>query len=180
MNDEVKYCTNCGAQGFHASDFCIECGANLKSVSDSPVQEIPSEIAHKNTLDETSMGSGKTSKFGSRKKVAVFGVAVLLSFVVGAGLTSMNALSAIIGKRYTEKQLKVERRDAYDDGYDSGYNSGESDGFSTGKSEGYSSGYRDGCNSVFDRVDSDQLIAIYYPYNRFSLGQYYSTRQDTC
>ncbi len=184
MSDELKFCTNCGAHNKPDNEFCIGCGEKLNSGSASQAKESPVELENATMPGVSSKGIEKAVGFASRKTVVILLVAVLLSFVAGAGLTSENVFSGIIGNRYTEKRLSNEKKQSYEIGYNSGESDGYEKGYERGKGDGYSKGYSvgesDGCNSVFDRVGADQLIAIFYPYNAFSLGKYYSTRDSTC
>ena len=184
VSDELKFCTNCGAHNKQDNEFCIGCGGKMNFGSASQAKESPVEPAGATMASAGSKNLEKAVGFASRKNVAILLIAVLFSFVLGAGLTSENVFSGIIGNRYTEKRLSNEKKQSYEIGYNSGESDGYEKGYERGKGDGYSKGYSvgesDGCNSVFDRVGADQLIAIFYPYNAFSLGKYYSTRDSTC
>lgn len=192
MMNELKFCTNCGVQNKQDNEFCIGCGGKMNSGSTSQAKESPVEPAGATMPSAGSKNLAKAVGFASRKNVAILLVAVLLSFILGAGLASENVFSGIIGNRYTEKRLSNEKKQSYEigynsgesDGYDRGYEIGVDQGFdngySAGRSQGYSSGYVDGCNHVFDKVDSDQLIAIFWPYRTSNLGDFYYTRGNTC
>jgi hypothetical protein len=105
----------------------------------------------------------------------------------GTMLTANGVMESIIGARYTQVQLEAAEKEKYDAGYQSGFDAGETAGYdrgyNNGSSAGYSSGYdvglSEGCNDVFDQV-AENIIAIYYPYNRFSLGSSYYSRFGTC
>jgi flagellar biosynthesis/type III secretory pathway protein FliH len=115
-----------------------------------------------------------------------------LSFVAGVGLTSKNVLSAVVGDRYTEKDLKNEKQLSYKAGFESGkdeglksgnavgYDSGFEAGDDAGYSRGYVKGENDGCYKVFKKAEADQLIAIFYPYRASDTGEFYITRSSTC
>jgi hypothetical protein len=184
VSDELKFCTNCGAHNKPDNEFCIGCGEKLNSGSASQAKESPVELESATMTGVSSKGTEKAVGFASRKTVVILLAAVLLSFVAGAGLTSENVFSGIIGNRYTEKRLSNEKKQSYEIGYNSGEAAGYDVGYQRGNGDGYARGYStgvsDGCNSVFDRVGADQLIAIFYPYRTFNVGRYYSTRSDTC
>ena len=184
VSDGLSFCTNCGAQNPSVNEFCTGCGARLESGSVSQVKEAPTVFAgatkRGNPLKELLKSAGSVS----RKNLIILVAAVLVSFVVGAGLASENVFYGIVGNRYTEKRLENEKEQSYTIGYKSGKSDGFDIGYEDGNIDGYSRGYSrgeiDGCNSVFDKVGAEQLIAIFYPYNAFSLGKYYSTRIATC
>lgn len=184
VSDGLSFCTNCGAQNPSVNEFCTGCGARLDSGSVSQVKEAPTVFAGATKRGNPLKELLKSAGLVSRKNLIILVAAVLVSFVVGAGLASENVFNGIVGNRYTEKRLENEKKQSYEigynsgksDGYDIGYEGGSSDGYS----RGYSTGVSDGCNKVFDRVGADQLIAIFYPYRTNNLGRYYSTRSDTC
>ena len=188
------FCTECGSKNEGHNQFCVDCGALLPKVEGLPISESPINAEGQQGIETDSDSS--ESKFKLSKSKGLVVLAVLLSFILGVALTAQNVFSGVIGDRYTEKQLKSEKEQSYE----SGYSAGESAGYSAGESAGYSAGYKkgeadgydkgynrgeavgliDGCNNVFDKVDSDQLIAIFYPYRTSNLGKYYYTRDDTC
>lgn len=184
MNNELNFCTDCGAQNNATNEFCIGCGARLKSGLATQIKESPAVFTDATMPEDNSKDSAKISGVASRKYLIILVAAVLVSFVAGAGLAVENVFSGIVGNRYTEKRLTNEKKQSYEIGYKSGEDAGYDDGYQRGNDDGYARGYSrgeiDGCNGVFDKVGADQLIAIYYPYNAFSLGKYYSTRLSTC
>ncbi len=184
MNDETNFCTDCGASNQSVNEFCIGCGARMKSSVVSQVKESPAVLASATMSSDKFENVAKILRITSPKNLIILVAAVLVSFVVGAGLASENVFSGIVGNRYTEKRLENEKKQSYEIGYNSGKSDGYDIGYEGGSSDGYSRGYSrgeiDGCNAVFDEVGADQLIAIFYPYNAFNLGKYYSTRLSTC
>jgi len=192
VNNELNFCTDCGAQNKADNEFCIGCGVKLRPVLVTKIKESPAVFTSATMLDDNSKDSAKVLGFASRKNLIILVAAVLVSFVAGAGLASENVFSGIVGNRYTEKRLKNEKAQSYDYGYDSGYANGKNDGYDNGfdvgyqrgDSDGFSEGYRkgksDGCNNVFDEAGADQVIAIFYPYRSFNLGRYYWTRSQLC
>ena len=165
-------CTACGALNQTANRFCMECGVILEKI------EYSETSAPQETSVETS-GSEFLSKtvkpiaaFFRRKVLVCIALTLLIGFVLGVALTSENVFSGVIGNRYTEKRMKNEKAQSYEFGFGAGSDEGYSSGFSDGKV--------DGCNSVFDQVGADQLIAIFSPYKSFNLGEFYWTRKDTC
>ena len=184
VSDELNFCTDCGAQNKADNEFCIGCGVRLKSGLVAQVKETPAVFAGVAMPSSRTEEVIKTASLLSRKNLVILVAAVLVSFIVGAGLASENVFSGIIGDRYTEKRLKNEKQQSYTIGYKSGEDAGYDVGYQRGNSYGYASGYStgvsDGCNKVFDRVGSEQLIAIFYPYRSLNIGRYYSTRSDTC
>jgi len=202
VSEGLIFCTSCGLKSDAKNEFCTGCGARLKLNQSFEVSESPA-VASSSTKFDKSFNS-KTVSFSSRKSLMILVAAVLISFVVGAGLASENVFSGIVGNRYTEKRLKNEKNQSYDYGYDSGYAAGKNDGYdsgyaagkndgynsgwdvgyqrgdSDGFSEGYGKGRTDGCNNVFDEAGADQIIAIFYPYRSSNLGRYYWTRSSLC
>ena len=192
MTSSSIFCTECGSANKSENRFCIVCAASLVSPPGSPAAVTPSPA---------SSASPKVSKFeqvvekpnnASRKRTILLVAAVILSFVAGVGLTSQNVLSAIVGDRFTEKELKDEKKTSYKIGYDAGkvdgYDSGEAvgyeSGFEAGDDAGYNRGYtkgeNDGCYKVFKKAEGDQLIAIFYPYRASNTNDFYITRSGTC
>jgi hypothetical protein len=192
MTTSSRFCTECGSENKSENRFCIVCAASLISPPGSPVAETPSPV---------SSASSKVSKFeqvvekpnnASRKRTILLVAVVILSFVAGVGLTSKNVLSAVVGDRYTEKDLKNEKQLSYKAGYRSGkdeglksgnavgYDSGFEAGDDAGYSRGYAKGENDGCYKVFKKAEADQLIAISYPYRASDTGDFYITRGSTC
>ena len=192
MTTSSIFCTECGSANKSENRFCIVCAASLVSPPGSPAAVTPSLA---------SSVSPKVSKFeqvvekpnnASRKRTILLVAAVILSFVAGVGLTSKNVFSAVVGDRYTEKDLKNEKKTSYKFGYDAGkvdgYDSGEAvgydSGFEAGDDAGYSRGYTkgefDGCYKVFKKAEADQLIPIFYPYRASNIGNLYITRSSTC
>lgn len=184
VSDGLSFCTNCGAQNPSVNEFCTGCGARSDSGLASQVKEFPTVFAGATKQENPSKDLFKSAGLVSRKNLIILVAAVLVSFVVGAGLASENVFSGIIGDRYTEKRLENEKEQSYKIGFNSGEDAGFETGYQRGSGDGYSSGYSqgedDGCNAVFDKVGADQLIAIFYPYRTNNLGKYYSTRSDTC
>ena len=109
MSDGLSFCTNCGAQNQSVNEFCTGCGARLDSGSVSQVKESPTVFADAtkrgNPLKELLKSAGSVS----RKNLIILVAAVLVSFVVGAGLASENVFSGIVGTRYSEKRLENEK-----------------------------------------------------------------------
>ena len=153
-------CTACGALNQTANRFCMECGVILEKI------EYSETSASQETAVETSSGEflSKIVKpivaFFRRKVLISIALTLLIGFVLGVALTSENLFSGVIGNRYTEKRMKNEKAQSYE--------------------FGFSAGSVEGCNSVFDQVGADQLIAIFSPYKSFNLGEFYWTRDDTC
>ena len=184
------FCTECGSKNEGHNQFCVVCGVSLPKVEGLPISESPINSDGQQGIETDSDSS--ESKFKLSKSKGLVVLAVVISFVLGVALTSENVFSGVIGDRYTEKQLKSEKEQSYESGYSAGesagYSAGESAGYKKGEADGYDKGYNrgeavgliDGCNNVFDKVDSDQLIAIFYPYRTSNLGKYYYTRDDTC
>lgn len=175
------FCIECGAQNLVGDQFCSLCGVAMTKVQDIKVDE--SSILMTNR-DAEPVNTSLKLILKNRKNSMFLAAAVLISFIVGAGLASENVLSPIIGKHYSEKRLENEKKQSREIGYKAGETAGYNTGYESGKSDGYSLGFSTGeirgCNNVFDKVDSENLIAIFYPFNAFSLGKYYSARTDTC
>ena len=171
------FCIECGAQNLVGDQFCSLCGVAMTKVQDIKVEE--SSILTTN-WDAEPVNTSLRLILKNRKNSMLLAAAVLISFVVGAGLASENVFSPIVGRHYSEKRLENEKKQSKE----IGYKAGESAGYENGKSNGYalglSTGEINGCNKVFDRVESENLIAIFYPFNAFNLGKYYSTRSDVC
>ena len=158
------------------------------SSSAEPTSPVPSATAKVSRFEEVV----EKPKNASRKRTILLVAAVILSFAVGVGLTSQNVLSAVVGDRFTEKELKDEKKTSYKIGYDAGkvdgYDSGEAvgyeSGFEAGDDAGYNRGYtkgeNDGCYKVFKKAEGDQLIAIFYPYRASNTNDFYITRSGTC
>lgn len=192
MTTSSRFCTECGSENKSENRFCIVCAASLISPPGSPAAVTPSPVTSE---------SSKVSKFeqvvekpnnGSRKRTILLVAVVILSFVAGVGLTSKNVLSAVVGDRYTEKDLKNEKQLSYKAGFESGkdeglksgnavgYDSGFEAGDDAGYSRGYAKGENDGCYKVFKKAEADQLTAIFYPYGAMDTGDFYITRSTTC
>lgn len=175
------FCIECGAQNLVGDKFCSLCGVAMTKIQDIKVDE--SSILMTNRDAEPVNISLKLILM-NRKISMLLAAAVLISFVVGVGLASENVLSPIIGRHYSEKRLENEKKQSKEIGYkageSAGYNSGFKDGENSGYSIGYSNGEINGCNKVFDKAGSDNLIGIFYPFRSFNLGEFYWKRSDVC
>lgn len=175
------FCIECGAQNLVGDQFCSLCGVAMTKVQDIKVDESSTLTTNR---DAEPVNTSLKLILMNRKNSMLLAAAVVLSFVVGASLASENVLSPIIGKHYSEKRLENEKKQSKEIGYKAGETAGYDSGYESGRSSGYalglSTGEINGCNKVFDRVESENLIAIFYPFNAFNLGKYYSTRSDVC
>jgi len=175
------FCIECGAQNLVGDQFCSLCGVAMTKVQDIKVDE--SSILT-TSRDAEPLNISQKLMLMNRKNLVLLVAAVLISFVVGAGLASENVLSPIIGRHYSEKRLENEKKQSKEIGYkageSAGYNTGYEVGENYGYSEGLSTGVKKGCNQVFDSVGSENLIGIFYPFNAFNLGKYYSARSNIC
>lgn len=176
MTETSILCPACGAKNESENQFCIKCGVVLARAKVSSFVENATLTSDPHSEVSESENRAQNSKRSSRKNLILLTATVLVSFVAGAGLASVNVFSGIIGDRYTEKRLKNEKQQSFIIGYDSG----DDAGYERGESNGYRAGKSFGCNSVFNSVSADKLIAIFYPYNRFNLGDYYIDRSNTC
>jgi hypothetical protein len=94
------------------------------------------------------------------------------TFLLGVVLTSTGTLSGIVGKKYSTSELETAK--------DLSREEGISDGYSSGQSFGYKSGFLDGCEYVFTRLDTNDVIKIIYPYNRLSVIAPYWGKSELC
>lgn len=181
MTTTPAFCIECGAQNLVGDQFCSLCGVAMTKVQDFKVVE--SSILTTNRDAEPINNSLKLILM-NRKNSMLLVAAVLISFVVGVGLASENVLSPIIGRHYSEKRLENEKKQSREIGYETGKSAGYNTGYEVGESDGYSMGFstgvKKGCNEVFDNVGSENLIAIFYPFNAFNLGKFYSARSTIC
>lgn len=172
MSASTTSCTACGAQNQTQNQFCTVCGVTLENSdvsNNSAAQVISVETSSSDVSSEILKPIFELTK---RNVLIALLLTLVVSFILGVRLTSENVLSGVIGNRYTEKRLKNEKAQSYEFGFSAGSDEGYSTGFSAGEIEG--------CNSVFDKVGADQLIAIFYPFYTYNTGKYYSTRIDTC
>lgn len=172
-------CRSCKTTNKAGDRFCINCGTSLES---APISQPQSTAA----AEERRVESENRSR---PKGLVIIGLVGMIIAGVAAGtmLTANGVMEPVIGVRYTQRQLEAAEKKRYDAGYQSGFDAGDAAGYDRGyddgSSAGYSSGYgvglSKGCNDVFDQI-AENIIAIYYPYNRFSLGSGYHSRFGTC
>lgn len=181
MTTTPAFCIECGAQNLVGDQFCSLCGVAMTKVQDIKVEE--SSILTTNR-DAEPVNTSLKLILMNRKISMLLAAAVLISFVVGVGLASENVLSPIIGRHYSEKRLENEKKQSREIGYKAGetagYNSGYENGESNGFATGLSTGEINGCNKVFDKAGSDNVIGIFYPFRSFNLGDFYWKRSDVC
>ena len=177
MTTTPAFCIECGAQNLVGDQFCSLCGVAMTKVQDIKVDE--SSILT-TSRDVESANTSLKLILKNRKNVVLLAAAVLISFVVGAGLASENVFNPIIGNRYSEKRLENEKKQSRAIGYKAGESAGYENGRINGYALGLSTGEINGCNKVFDRVQSDNLIAMFYPFNAFNLGDFYWNRNEVC
>jgi len=186
-------CPKCGVANNESNVFCLNCGA---AVSVGPL--LVSRV-HENTEEHSSI-KNVSKETQSKKNILIAVAAGIALIAIGVTSAAAGLAEPLIGKRYTSSELKVAKTSSEKigygkgqaDGYNSGaadgdasgksdgYASGKSDGYASGNSDGYKTGYYDGCVHVFDETGYDQVIGIYYPYDTDNLGEYYSTKSDTC
>lgn len=123
-------------------------------------------------VTDTGSQSAKTAEKQSKRPLAkIIGLASA-SFVFGVILTSSGALSGIVGKKYSTSELDAAKEVSREEGI--------SDGYTSGQSAGYKSGLLDGCNYVFTKLDTNDVIKIVYPYNRLSVIAPYWSKSTLC
>jgi hypothetical protein len=115
--------------------------------------------------------SEKAAKLTKSPKVKMIGIATA-TFLLGVVLTSAGALSGIVGKKYSTSELEAAKDVAREEGV--------SDGYSSGQAVGYKSGLLAGCEYVFTRLDTNDVIKIIYPYNRLSVIAPYWGKSELC
>jgi hypothetical protein len=119
----------------------------------------------------SSKSGSKVSKLKEGSLVKMIAVSVF-AFALGVGLTSAGALAGIVGKKYSSSELESAK--------DASREEGIADGYSSGQSAGYKSGLLDGCNYVFTKLDTNDVIKIVYPYNRLSVIAPYWSKSTLC
>jgi len=119
----------------------------------------------------SSKNDSKVSKLKEGPLVKMIAVSVF-AFALGVGLTSAGALAGIVGKKYSSSELESAK--------DASREEGIADGYSNGQSAGYKSGLLDGCNYVFTKLDTNDVIKIVYPYNRLSVIAPYWSKSTLC
>ena len=159
----MNYCASCGTSNTAKDTFCVNCGFQLEN------QAISVQVA-----DTT------THKSKNPRKIVKLVSIVAISLIAGVLATSNGMMEPIVGKRYTDSELKNAKTTAYESGKTVGYSSGQSNGYSSGQSDGYSTGYKAGCNHVFETVGYSDIIGISYPYYQGDVGSTYYTQSYTC
>lgn len=114
---------------------------------------------------------GKAANLTKSPIVKMIGIATA-TFLLGVVLTSTGALSGIVGKKYSTSELEAAKDVAREEGI--------SDGYSSGQAVGYKSGLLAGCEYVFTRLDTNDVIKIIYPYNRLSVIAPYWGKSELC
>ena len=131
-----------------------------------------SSAVNATSADSQSMKtSEKAVKLTKSPKVKMIGIATA-TFLLGVVLTSAGALSGIVGKKYSTSELEAAKDVAREEGV--------SDGYSSGQAVGYKSGLLAGCEYVFTRLDTNDVIKIIYPYNRLSVIAPYWGKSELC
>ena len=159
----MNYCASCGTSNTAKDTFCVNCGFQLEN------QAVSVQVA-----DTT------TQKSKNPRKILKLVSIAAISLIAGVLATSNGMMEPIVGKRYTDSELKKAKTTAYESGKTVGYSSGKSDGYSSGQSDGYSTGFTAGCNHVFERVGYSDVIGISYPYYTSDVGSTYYTQSYTC
>ena len=159
----MNYCASCGTSNTAKDTFCVNCGFQLEN------QAVSVQVA-----DTT------TQKSKNPRKILKLVSIAAISLIAGVLATSNGMMEPIVGKRYTDSELKNAKTTAYESGKTVGYSSGKSDGYSSGQSDGYSTGYSAGCNHVFETVGYSDIIGISYPYYKLNVGSTYYTQSYTC
>ena len=131
-----------------------------------------SSAVNATSADSQSMKtSEKAVKLTKSPKVKMIGIATA-TFLLGVVLTSAGVLSGIVGKKYSTSELEAAKDVAREEGV--------SDGYSSGQAVGYKSGLLAGCEYVFTRLDTNDVIKIIYPYNRLSVIAPYWGKSELC
>lgn len=170
----MSFCAECGTPNSLNNAYCADCGEAMSLGNSLPVP----------TPNERPVIATATS-VPSKQVISslLIGRAVALSIVslaIGIVITAKGVVEPIIGERFPESELEKETNSAHELGYSIGYTKGETDGYSAGQSEGYTKGFYDGCVDVFTSLESDDIIAIYYPYRRSNIGSTYYTKAEIC
>ena len=136
-----------------------------------------SEPTNNMPVDTTPAGaqSLKSEKSASKlhqRPIARMIAVASATFLLGVVLTSAGALSGIVGKKYSTPELEAAKDVAREEGV--------SDGYSSGQAVGYKSGLLAGCEYVFTRLDTNDVIKIIYPYNRLSVIAPYWGKSELC
>jgi hypothetical protein len=102
---------------------------------------------------------------GRRVLYAALLIALPVLAVVG---TMNNWFEPVTGRLYDEDKLEAAKETARESGYSAGrsdgYEAGKTEGFSSGRTEGYAAGLVDGCESVFETLDTYLVYDRGYSY----------------
>jgi hypothetical protein len=133
---------------------------------------VNSPVVNGAVADSQSLKTGEKAANLRKGPMAKMIVISFATFLLGVVLTSTGTLSGIVGKKYSTSELETAK--------DLSREEGISDGYSSGQSFGYKSGFLDGCEYVFTRLDTNDVIKIIYPYNRLSVIAPYWGKSELC